>query len=110
MQVVGAVGFQYRHLDIPDDIDPAIADIIIKCWQTCVFFIEPFRCFIIPNMQVLCFSIAIFLKIDHSLIILILVHLHMVASKAIFFLHPINFKPSCNKGVVDNGIVHTAIS
>ncbi|KAJ0984482.1 hypothetical protein J5N97_002838 [Dioscorea zingiberensis] len=34
MQVVGAVGFQYRHLDIPDDMDPAIADIIIKCWQT----------------------------------------------------------------------------
>ncbi|XP_058722521.1 probable serine/threonine-protein kinase SIS8 isoform X3 [Vicia villosa] len=34
MQVVGAVGFQYRRLDIPDDMDPAIADIIRKCWQT----------------------------------------------------------------------------
>ncbi|KNA15902.1 hypothetical protein SOVF_094070 isoform A [Spinacia oleracea] len=34
MQVVGAVGFQHRRLDIPDDIDPAIADIIRKCWQT----------------------------------------------------------------------------
>ncbi|XP_061343656.1 probable serine/threonine-protein kinase SIS8 isoform X2 [Gastrolobium bilobum] len=34
MQVVGAVGFQHRRLDIPDDVDPAIADIIRKCWQT----------------------------------------------------------------------------
>ncbi|XP_040996401.1 probable serine/threonine-protein kinase SIS8 isoform X3 [Juglans microcarpa x Juglans regia] len=34
MQVVGAVGFQHRRLDIPNDMDPAIADIIQKCWQT----------------------------------------------------------------------------
>lgn len=34
MQVVGAVGFQHRRLDIPEDIDPIIADIISKCWQT----------------------------------------------------------------------------
>lgn len=34
MQVVGAVGFQHRRLDIPDDMDSAIADIISKCWQT----------------------------------------------------------------------------
>ncbi|KAJ6764995.1 MAP KINASE KINASE KINASE-LIKE PROTEIN [Salix koriyanagi] len=34
MQVVGAVGFQHRSLDIPNDMDPAIADIIRKCWQT----------------------------------------------------------------------------
>ncbi|RDX89886.1 putative serine/threonine-protein kinase SIS8, partial [Mucuna pruriens] len=34
MQVVGAVGFQHRRLDIPDDMDPAIADMIRKCWQT----------------------------------------------------------------------------
>ncbi|KAB2001367.1 hypothetical protein ES319_D12G297900v1 [Gossypium barbadense] len=34
MQVVGAVGFQHRRLDIPDDIDPAIAEIIRKCWHT----------------------------------------------------------------------------
>ncbi|KAJ8560609.1 hypothetical protein K7X08_022469 [Anisodus acutangulus] len=34
MQVVGAVGFQHRRLDIPEDMDPAIADIITKCWQT----------------------------------------------------------------------------
>ncbi|XP_050121112.1 probable serine/threonine-protein kinase SIS8 isoform X1 [Malus sylvestris] len=34
MQVVGAVGFQHRRLDIPDNIDPAIADLIRKCWQT----------------------------------------------------------------------------
>ncbi|KAK9062851.1 hypothetical protein SSX86_020041 [Deinandra increscens subsp. villosa] len=34
MQVVGAVGFQHRRLEIPDDMDPVIADIIAKCWQT----------------------------------------------------------------------------
>ncbi|KAL5748799.1 hypothetical protein ACOSQ2_026096 [Xanthoceras sorbifolium] len=34
MQVVGAVGFQHRRLEIPDNLDPAIADIIRKCWQT----------------------------------------------------------------------------
>ncbi|CAN1266861.1 Probable serine/threonine-protein kinase SIS8 [Linum perenne] len=34
MQVVGAVGFQHRRLDIPSDMDPAVADIIQKCWQT----------------------------------------------------------------------------
>ncbi|GMQ11484.1 hypothetical protein CsSME_00054113 [Camellia sinensis var. sinensis] len=34
MQVVGAVGFQHRRLDIPDDMDPVIANIIMKCWQT----------------------------------------------------------------------------
>jgi len=34
MQVVGAVGFQHRRLDIPDDVDPAIANIIKQCWQT----------------------------------------------------------------------------
>ena len=37
MQVVGAVGFQHRRLDIPDDMDPTIADIIRKCWLTWVF-------------------------------------------------------------------------
>lgn len=34
MQVVGAVGFQHRRLEIPDGLDPVIADIIMKCWQT----------------------------------------------------------------------------
>ncbi|KAI3725321.1 hypothetical protein L1987_65105 [Smallanthus sonchifolius] len=34
MQVVGAVGFQHRRLEIPDDMDPVIADTITKCWQT----------------------------------------------------------------------------
>ncbi|KAI4330000.1 hypothetical protein MLD38_028315 [Melastoma candidum] len=34
MQVVGAVGFQHRRLDIPGDMDPAVAEIIEKCWQT----------------------------------------------------------------------------
>ncbi|KAI5556544.1 hypothetical protein POPTR_018G053800v4 [Populus trichocarpa] len=33
MQVVGAVGFQNRHLEIPGYIDPAIAQIIRDCWQ-----------------------------------------------------------------------------
>lgn len=33
MQVVGAVGFQHRRLDIPSDMDPMIADIIMKCWH-----------------------------------------------------------------------------
>ncbi|GJU12026.1 probable serine/threonine-protein kinase SIS8 isoform X1 [Tanacetum coccineum] len=34
MQVVGAVGFQHRRLEIPNDTDPVISDIITKCWQT----------------------------------------------------------------------------
>lgn len=34
MQVVGAVGFQNRRLEIPDDIDPVVAEIIRDCWQT----------------------------------------------------------------------------
>ncbi|CAK8579731.1 unnamed protein product [Lathyrus sativus] len=34
MQVVGAVGFQHRRLDIPDNVDPAVANIIRQCWQT----------------------------------------------------------------------------
>ncbi|KAM3749656.1 hypothetical protein ACB098_05G202900 [Castanea mollissima] len=38
MQVVVAVGFQHQCLDIPDDMDPYIADIIRKCWQTVVIF------------------------------------------------------------------------
>ncbi|KAG8491318.1 hypothetical protein CXB51_014467 [Gossypium anomalum] len=34
MQVVGAVGFQNRRLEIPEDIDPMVAQIIRECWQT----------------------------------------------------------------------------
>ncbi|KAF8772565.1 hypothetical protein HU200_005523 [Digitaria exilis] len=34
MQVVGAVGFQQRRLDIPGTVDPAVAEIIKRCWQT----------------------------------------------------------------------------
>ncbi|XVE97670.1 hypothetical protein REPUB_Repub03eG0039000 [Reevesia pubescens] len=34
MQVVGAVGFQNRRLEIPEDIDPVVAEIIRECWQT----------------------------------------------------------------------------
>ncbi|MCO5550891.1 hypothetical protein L7F22_004385 [Adiantum nelumboides] len=34
MQVVGAVGFQQRTLDIPDNMDPVIVRIIRQCWQS----------------------------------------------------------------------------
>lgn len=34
MQVVGAVGFQNRRLDIPKDVDPLVGRIIWQCWQT----------------------------------------------------------------------------
>uniref|UniRef100_A0A0D9XJX6 non-specific serine/threonine protein kinase n=1 Tax=Leersia perrieri TaxID=77586 RepID=A0A0D9XJX6_9ORYZ len=33
MQVVGAVGFQDRRLDIPMEVDPLVASIIRDCWQ-----------------------------------------------------------------------------
>ena len=38
MQVVGAVGFQHRRLEIPENMDPGIADIIRQCWQTWVYY------------------------------------------------------------------------
>ncbi|XP_074311487.1 serine/threonine-protein kinase EDR1 isoform X2 [Silene latifolia] len=34
MQVVGAVGFQNRRLDIPKELDPLVARIIWECWQS----------------------------------------------------------------------------
>ncbi|KAG9133843.1 hypothetical protein Leryth_023155 [Lithospermum erythrorhizon] len=34
MQVVGAVGFQNRRLEIPKEVDPLVARIIWQCWQT----------------------------------------------------------------------------
>ncbi|KAJ0985494.1 hypothetical protein J5N97_003850 [Dioscorea zingiberensis] len=34
MQVVGAVGFQNRRLDIPREIDPMVAQLISDCWQS----------------------------------------------------------------------------
>ncbi|GMH10463.1 hypothetical protein Nepgr_012304 [Nepenthes gracilis] len=34
MQVVGAVGFQNRRLEIPKEVDPLAARIIWECWQT----------------------------------------------------------------------------
>ncbi|GAB4855422.1 Serine/threonine-protein kinase edr1 [Ancistrocladus abbreviatus] len=34
MQVVGAVGFQNKRLEIPKEIDPLVARIIWECWQT----------------------------------------------------------------------------
>uniref|UniRef100_A0A5B7AI21 non-specific serine/threonine protein kinase n=1 Tax=Davidia involucrata TaxID=16924 RepID=A0A5B7AI21_DAVIN len=33
MQVVGAVGFQNRRLDIPEAVDPMVAQIITDCWH-----------------------------------------------------------------------------
>lgn len=33
MQVVGAVGFQGRRLDIPPSVDPIVAEIISECWN-----------------------------------------------------------------------------
>ncbi|XP_020571165.1 serine/threonine-protein kinase EDR1-like [Phalaenopsis equestris] len=33
MQVVGAVGFQNRRLEIPNEIDPLVSRIIWECWQ-----------------------------------------------------------------------------
>lgn len=33
MQVVGAVGFQGRRLDIPKNVDPIVAEIISECWN-----------------------------------------------------------------------------
>ncbi|KAL3650753.1 hypothetical protein CASFOL_007156 [Castilleja foliolosa] len=37
MQVVGAVGFQGRHLDIPPMVEPLVADIITDCWNRLKF-------------------------------------------------------------------------
>ncbi|KAK3441789.1 hypothetical protein EUGRSUZ_B01731 [Eucalyptus grandis] len=34
MQVVGAVGFQNRRLEIPKEVDPLVGKIIWECWQT----------------------------------------------------------------------------
>ncbi|KAG1330120.1 serine/threonine-protein kinase EDR1 [Cocos nucifera] len=34
MQVVGAVGFQNRRLDIPKEVDPVLAQIISDCWES----------------------------------------------------------------------------
>ncbi|CAL5206185.1 unnamed protein product [Lathyrus oleraceus] len=33
MQVVGAVGFQNKRLEIPEEMDPVVAQIIRDCWQ-----------------------------------------------------------------------------
>lgn len=33
MQVVGAVGFQNRHLEITEEINPTAAQIILDCWH-----------------------------------------------------------------------------
>ncbi|WCJ29589.1 Protein kinase superfamily protein [Euphorbia peplus] len=33
MQVVGAVGFQNKRLEIPEDVDPSVSQIVHDCWQ-----------------------------------------------------------------------------
>lgn len=33
MQVVGAVGFQHRHLDVPEWVDPLVTELILECWN-----------------------------------------------------------------------------
>ncbi|KAL4316687.1 hypothetical protein AHAS_Ahas15G0310000 [Arachis hypogaea] len=50
MQVVGAVGFQHCRLVIPDDMEPAIMDIIKQCWKTILVRVEGvFRVVMDPN-------------------------------------------------------------
>lgn len=81
MQVVGAVGFQYRHLDIPDDMDPAIADIIIKCWQTYVFFMN----LLDVSLYLTCRCYVSSLLYSLRLTVFTCLNPHMVAFKAISF-------------------------
>ncbi|KAF6142259.1 hypothetical protein GIB67_012108 [Kingdonia uniflora] len=61
MQVVGAVGFQSRRLDIPTEMDPLVARIIRGCWQTdpnlrpsfaqLVATLQPLQRLTIPSLQ-----------------------------------------------------------
>jgi sterile alpha motif and leucine zipper containing kinase AZK len=37
MQVVGAVGFQNKRLEIPAEVHPLVAEIISSCWDKYVF-------------------------------------------------------------------------
>nr|KJB26519.1 hypothetical protein B456_004G245400 [Gossypium raimondii] len=54
MQVVGAVGFQNRRLDIPKELDPLVARIIWQCWQTanCSFKIVAAACYPFPSRPI----------------------------------------------------------
>lgn len=38
MQVVGAVGFQNKRLEIPTELHPLVAEIISSCWDKYDFF------------------------------------------------------------------------
>ncbi|KAF3972075.1 hypothetical protein CMV_004380 [Castanea mollissima] len=61
MQVVGAVGFQNRRLDIPKEVDPLVARIIWECWQTdpnlrpsffqLTGYLKPLQRLVIPSHQ-----------------------------------------------------------
>ncbi|KAK8651504.1 hypothetical protein V6N13_141105 [Hibiscus sabdariffa] len=61
MQVVGAVGFQNRRLDIPKELDPLVARIIWECWQTdpnlrpsfaeLTVALKPLQCLVVPPHQ-----------------------------------------------------------
>lgn len=46
MQVVGAVGFQNKHLEIPAEVHPFVAEIISSCWDKYVF------CFLLQHKLV----------------------------------------------------------
>ncbi|XWS42468.1 hypothetical protein CRYUN_Cryun16bG0016400 [Craigia yunnanensis] len=61
MQVVGAVGFQNRRIDIPKELDPLVASIIWQCWQTdpslrpsfaeLAVALKPLQRLVIPSQQ-----------------------------------------------------------
>ncbi|CAN6464879.1 unnamed protein product [Victoria cruziana] len=61
MQVVGAVGFQNRRLEIPKEVDPLVGRIIWECWQTdpnlrpsfaqLATALEPLQQLVLPNHQ-----------------------------------------------------------
>ena len=33
MQVVGAVGFQHKRLECPEDMNPQLSDLVKSCWD-----------------------------------------------------------------------------
>lgn len=38
LQVIAAVGFNRKRLDIPSDLNPQVATVIEACWAKCVSF------------------------------------------------------------------------
>jgi hypothetical protein len=72
MQVVGAVGFQQRRLTIPGNVDPAVAEIIERCWQTLVCFnLLGCNCvlmYTLYTLELYCDLFSYLLNLDHKLI------------------------------------------